>query len=80
MLPARYPPSMERVCTKGRCQQPALFTLTYDYEDKLAVIEGQAPLFWRRRVAVEYAQNHGMTTTGRNAAARICAVVVKQYS
>jgi hypothetical protein len=43
MLPARYPPSMERVCTKGRCQQPALFTLTYDYEDKLAVIGPLSP-------------------------------------
>ena len=30
--------SMERVCTKGRCKQPALFTLTYDYDDKLAVM------------------------------------------
>ena len=34
---------MERVCTKGRCKQPAHYTLTYDYEDKLAVIGPLSP-------------------------------------
>ncbi len=34
---------MERTCTKGRCKQPAAFSLTYDYEDKLAVLGPLSP-------------------------------------
>lgn len=34
---------MDRLCTKGRCKQPAEFSLTYDYEDKLAVLGPLSP-------------------------------------
>ena len=34
---------MERLCTKGRCKQRAEFSLTYDYEDKLAVLGPLSP-------------------------------------
>ncbi|MDH6531820.1 hypothetical protein M2119_000057 [Aurantimicrobium minutum] len=33
----------ERPCSKGRCLQPAEFSLTYDYDDQLAVVGPLSP-------------------------------------
>lgn len=29
---------MSRECTKGRCKQPAVYVLTYDYDEQIAVL------------------------------------------
>ena len=47
---------------------------------KLEIFDAREPIFWLRRIAVEVANERGLTTSGIDADVRVCAVEIKQFT
>lgn len=47
---------------------------------KLEIFDAREPIYWLRRIAVEVANERGLTTSGPKANVRVCAVEIRQFT